>query len=78
MMNYWVAEYSIEQNCFHVETVKEMIEENIRCALTKVEPYYIPIGIFNEEEQAHQFIEKIRPKIQGKEYADKFKSVTTI
>lgn len=73
MLNCWVAEYSIEQNCFHVEEVKAMIEENIRCAITKVEPYYMPIGIFKEEEEAHNFIEKMRSKIQGKEYAAKFK-----
>ena len=59
-----VAEYSVKQNAFHVHNVEEMVKSNFVTAVQKRGSDYIPIGIFETEEQAHDFIEKVRPEIQ--------------
>ena len=72
--NYYVAEYSIEQNCFHIEQLNDLLKINIEAALSKKHNDYQMIGIFETYDEASDYIEKVRPKIQGEEYAAKFKN----
>lgn len=65
MRNYYVAEYSVSQNCFHVETVNDLLKVNMHASLQKQINDYLPIGFFETEIEAHDFIEKIRPTLQG-------------
>ncbi len=71
--NYFVAEYSIEQNCFHIEQLTDLIKVGQNSAIHKIPNDYQLIGVFETHTEAHEFIEKSRPMIQGQEYADKFK-----
>lgn len=71
--DYYVAEYSVEQNCFHIENISALLKENMIHAVNKGTQEWILLGIFETDLGANEFIEKIRPKIQGKEYAAKFK-----
>jgi hypothetical protein len=69
----FTAEYSISQNCFHIQQLREMIDYNLRCSINQFKDDWHLIGVFDNEIDAHIFIEKMREPIQGKEMADKFK-----
>lgn len=64
MKNYYVAEYSVSQDCFHIETMIELVKENLMIAFDGLEVDYIPIGFFETELEANDFIEKVRPEIK--------------
>jgi hypothetical protein len=73
----YTAEYSISQDCFHIQELKGYIEYNIRCAAKKFSDDWRLVGLFEKEFDAHTYIESIRESIQGKEIADKFKQNET-
>lgn len=61
MQKLEVALYSPEQDCFHIETMAEYLENNIRHALEKSDyNSYQIIGIFEKGIDADYYIEKVR------------------
>ena len=64
MKNYQVVEYSVKQKCFHTHTLNDMLSANVGSIIHNKSSDYIPIGMFDTYEEAHEFIETIRPKIE--------------
>ena len=56
--------YSISQKCFHIESLREYIEENIKCAMLKKDNDYRLVGLFNSDDEAHEYTEVIRYYIE--------------
>ncbi len=58
---YIVVEYSVDQNCFHLETVEDMISRNRMDMLEHgQQTSYLPVGIFSTRAQACRFLQKQR------------------
>lgn len=64
MKNKFVVEYSLSQDAFHVQSVMEMIKRNINTTLNGQKMDYLPIGIFDTIEQAHDFVMVFEKKIR--------------
>lgn len=59
-----VVEYSLKQKAFHVHKVSEMVKINFANIKAKRTIDYLPLGIFETQEQADDFISKMRPIIE--------------
>lgn len=69
----WVVEYSESQKCFHVETIKEMVDRNIDLMFKSKLVDYVPLMLSPGIHEANQFIEKLKLKmvaIHGEEWRD--------
>lgn len=55
MDDIWLAEYSVKQECFHVETLKEAIDNNRRGLKAENPPDYIPVAAFDTEAEAVRY-----------------------
>ncbi len=64
MKNYQVVEYSVSQKCFHTHTLSDMLKVNIGSIIQNSPSDYIPIGMFETYEEASDYIQKVRPKIE--------------
>lgn len=53
----FVVLWSPDQNQFHVETINEMLESNIRIYLQQKRVGYIVLSFADSAEEAHQIIE---------------------
>jgi len=62
--NFIIAEYSVSQKCFHVHDVKSMLTHNIENMIGEGDSDYLPIGIFETEIQAHDYIESVREQMK--------------
>lgn len=61
--NYWVAEYSSRQKCFHVELVEGMVQTNLKIIARRdydSEPGFICIGVFETQNEAHARCSEVR------------------
>lgn len=58
--NLIVLEYSVSQDCFHIQSLADMIKENMMQAFVKGSGDYIPIAVFENELDANDFSEKFR------------------
>ena len=63
MKNFIVAEYSVSQKCFHVHDMKSMLTHNIENMIGEGCSDYIPIGVFENDLQAHDYIEMVRAEM---------------
>jgi hypothetical protein len=52
-----VVEYSVNQGCYHVETMDEMLKTNLRAVSEDRTCDYMPIGFFDNYDAASNFIE---------------------
>jgi hypothetical protein len=52
-----VVEYSVNQGCYHVETMDEMLKTNLMAVGEDRTSDYIPIGFFDNYDAAANFIE---------------------
>ena len=64
MKDYTVVEYSKSQKCFHINTLNGMVKSNLRVFFSDKQCDYLPIGIFNNDKEAHEYIEKMK-KVEG-------------
>jgi len=55
-----VVEWSPSQQCFHLQTLEEMIRDNLSVFKGKSMTDYLCIGIFGTYEQASNYIRKLR------------------
>lgn len=63
-MNAIVVEFSLSQRCFHKQSASELLQQNIESIMKRNQTDYIPIGIFDTDQLADLFIEKIRDTIK--------------
>ena len=56
--------YSVSQNAFHLETLKEYIDSNIRVSLMQAENDYRLIAIVNDDIEGDAFIEEFRTYLE--------------
>ena len=61
---YFVVEFSLSQRCFHKHTVEQMIETNQFNMMKRKQTDYIPVGVFETNEQADEFISKTKEVIK--------------
>ena len=59
MKNLIVLEYSPSQNAFHMHSMSEMLEKNLRAFLSDQATDYIVVGIFDNEKQCERFCERL-------------------
>lgn len=54
--------YSIQQDCFHIETMGEYLDNNTRRILKKEKDFasFHPIGLFDNYEDASEFIQQFQ------------------
>jgi hypothetical protein len=58
MKDFHVVEWSPSQKGFHVETVGEMLRDNISVFLGRTMTDYVPIGIFRNKDELDAFMKK--------------------
>lgn len=54
-----VIEFSLSQRSFNRTTVSEMIKNNFNNSIERKQTDYLPIGIFDTDKEADNFIETI-------------------
>jgi hypothetical protein len=62
--NLIVAEYSVSQNCFHVHSLKDMLQDNIQNMIVRGDSDWLVIGVFEEEVKAHDYIAQVREQMK--------------
>lgn len=60
LKEYWVAEYSRQQDCFHLDTLQRSIEANMRMFTGGRNNDYQILGIFETYEEGSKYIRKLR------------------
>lgn len=63
-LNFIVLEYSVSQDCFHIQSVVGTIQDNLMNAFSKCNSDYVPIGFFESELEAHQFAARVREAME--------------
>lgn len=65
MLEKQVVLYSIQQDCFHIESVADYLENNLSRILNKKKDFasYHPIGFFDSYEFASEFVKEFRELI---------------
>ena len=58
----WVAEWSHNQKCFHVDMLDESIRHNRQNYFANKGNDYIILGIFRGPTEANNFIERLKAK----------------
>lgn len=59
-MQLLVVEYSIKEEAYHVQTVEEMLCNNLKLVKRKVSKDYLPIHLAISRKEAHKFIDQHR------------------
>jgi hypothetical protein len=62
MKNYHVVEWSPSQKCFHLQTLVEMIRDNLSVFKKESMTDYLCIGIFETHDQASKYIRHLWEK----------------
>ena len=63
----YVAEYSNNQECFHVDTLEKSLNSNIETIINKWNNDYLTFGVFETWEEAHAACDKLKEKMENKE-----------
>jgi hypothetical protein len=64
--NLRVIEYSPSQKCFHVESVAEMLQCNLRVFRGQTLTDYLPIAVFEDYEEVYAFLKKAHEILDSK------------
>lgn len=59
-----VIEWSVSQGCFHSYSLRNMLDNNLGVCIRGFCTDYIPIGIFETEEESHEFMKDILPSLK--------------
>lgn len=70
-----VVEYSVSQGCYHSHSLPDMLSKNLKSVMEERVCDYVPIGIFDSQEKADNFIEWHREKMEWLKKANKLKAV---
>ena len=60
----WSVEYSISQDCFHVDDLDCVIQRNLQRVFEKGGADYKIIGIFNTQDEACEYAKVCRKKLE--------------
>jgi len=63
-MKKWSVEYSISQDCFHVDDLERILKSNTVDMFLKHENDYKIIAIFETQKEANEFADECRRKIE--------------
>lgn len=63
MKDIWTVEYSVEQDCFHVETMDRLIQGNVMAMVDGRQLSYMLIDTTDSIENAHKLGDKYRELI---------------
>lgn len=66
MKDIWTVEYSVEQDCFHVETMDRLIQGNGMAMVDGRQLSYMLIDTTDSIENAHKLADKYRELINSK------------
>lgn len=58
MQELWTVEYSVEQKCFHIDTLDSTIKNNIQSIVEGKTTSYMLIFICATHEEAKEYVEK--------------------
>ena len=66
----FVVEYSLKQQGYHVSTVKEMIQNNLKLLRRRESTGYVPVALTEKRDEAIELANKFesligRPKLLG-------------
>ena len=64
MKNYHVVEWSLSQQCFHLQSYEEMIRDNLSVFKRESMTDYLCDGIFKTYEQASNYIKNLRERLE--------------
>lgn len=64
METVWVCEYSMEQGCFHVDTLDKVISMNRAAVLSGANPGYMPLAVCATDKEACEFANMWREKMR--------------
>ncbi len=67
----WVAEYSHQQRCFHVETLAEALEKNSRGIVNGYALDFIPFAVVNDQATACDLCNRMRKTLRDVMQNDK-------
>jgi hypothetical protein len=70
MKNYHTAEWSPSQQCFHLQTLAEMLRDNLSVFKGELMTDYLCIGIFESYEQASKYISQLQNLVGAREAID--------
>lgn len=59
----FLAEYSPEQKCCHIDTLDRCVEVNLQSIIAGQPASFIPLGYFNDHDGARKFLESIFDKL---------------
>lgn len=59
-----IVEFSLAQKAFHVQTLKEMVINNLMNVLQRKQTDYVPIAFFETYEEVDKFIQENNEKIK--------------
>lgn len=66
--NLIVVEFSLSQDCFHQHKLDSMLRHNwSACANRAYDADYLPVGVFETEDEAYSFIKKVEPIFRRKD-----------
>lgn len=71
ILDYYVAEYSALQNCFHCDKLKDAIFNNLSTINNKIVNDYKVIGIFKTLDEALECNKQLKKEFQRKEIKEK-------
>jgi hypothetical protein len=61
---FYVVEWSPSQSCVHVETIKEMLRDNVEVFKGRSMTDFLPIGIFQNEDDLERFLNRVNEQIK--------------
>lgn len=62
--NLIIVEFSVKQNAFHKHTLQDMIFTNIKSIFQGFGLDYLPIGVFETNDEADDFIKTVYDKFK--------------
>jgi len=63
ILDLYVVEWSPSQRCFHLQTVIEMVRDNLNVLMGKSITDYLCVGVFESYDQASDFIARLQKKL---------------
>lgn len=57
-LEIWIAEYSLSQSVFHVDTLSHILAMNHQAVAEGHDPGFIPLYVAVSQEDAHAFVKK--------------------
>lgn len=59
IVNLFVVEYSLEQQAYHISTLKQMLLNNLESVATRTSGSYFPLFITRSRDEAKEFARRL-------------------